>query len=104
LNFKEEVLCKILQILLEKQPRFFKVIEHKSGRIIQIQIKLYNEIRCLIEKGAAGADCLRKDNSVEFRTQAKLSVGKLVLQGKGEKKKKQKETKGQKERLSQIKK
>lgn len=42
LNIKEEIITKILEVLLEKYADFFKVIEHKNGQILQIQVKLYN--------------------------------------------------------------
>lgn len=42
LNIKQGLILTILDILLEKYSTFFKVIEHKSGDIIQIQRKFYN--------------------------------------------------------------
>lgn len=50
LNIKEEIICKILSVLLEQHSEFFKVIPHKSGEILQIQTKIYNELRSKIEK------------------------------------------------------
>jgi hypothetical protein len=50
LNIKQEILPQIFSVLLTKYPQFFRVIEHKNGEILQIQIKLYNQIRSAIEQ------------------------------------------------------
>lgn len=45
LNIKFDVISNILEILLREYKEFFKVIQHKSGSILQIQLKLYNQVR-----------------------------------------------------------
>jgi hypothetical protein len=42
LNIQEDIIYRIFDLLLDSYAKFFKVIEHKSGDIIQIQRKIYN--------------------------------------------------------------
>lgn len=46
LNIKKEIIGRGLDYLMEKyNDRFFKVIEHRDGKIVQIFRKNYNIIR-----------------------------------------------------------
>ena len=42
LALPSHVLVKIFDILLREYPRFFNIIQHASGDIIQVQKKFYN--------------------------------------------------------------
>lgn len=42
LNIKFDVICQIFDVILTRFSEFFYVVQHKSGDILQIQLKKYN--------------------------------------------------------------